>query len=160
MITTQSPKTTKQCACKNHKHCLHCNKLMRNTAVTYNGYCMHCWNSACKVAAERPENKPPTGYKVLKGRKKCIVLGCENWTDQGAFKGDLCCPCHRFVTAGEGQYSQAYRNSLQLIARRLLSRTSLRRMEEMLVSDLDPTHSLIGRRGSYISEADLDKLTG
>lgn len=42
---------------------------------------------------------------------KCIVKDCENHSHEGGFTGDLCNPCHRFITTGEGTSSQAYRNS-------------------------------------------------
>ncbi len=40
----------------------------------------------------------------------CIVKDCENHKHQGRFVGDLCSPCHAFITRNEGKYSQAYRN--------------------------------------------------
>ena len=49
--------------------------------------------------------------EVGQARKKCIVKDCENHTDQGGFTGDLCNPCHAFITKGSGLYSQAYRNA-------------------------------------------------
>jgi hypothetical protein len=42
---------------------------------------------------------------------KCIVKDCENHAHEGGFVGDLCSPCHEFITTGEGIYSQAYRNT-------------------------------------------------
>ena len=47
-------------------------------------------------------------------RKKCIVMNCANHTDEGKFVGDMCSPCHTFVTSGRGVHSQAYRNSRQI----------------------------------------------
>jgi len=47
--------------------------------------------------------------------KRCIVWNCTNQTSEGSFIGDLCSPCHQFVTSGEGRYSQAYRNALKVI---------------------------------------------
>ena len=44
-------------------------------------------------------------------RIKCIVKDCQNHRHEGKFVGDLCSPCHTFITTGEGKYSQAYRNS-------------------------------------------------
>jgi hypothetical protein len=41
----------------------------------------------------------------------CIVKDCENHKHQGHFVGDLCSPCHAFITKNEGKYSQAYRNA-------------------------------------------------
>ena len=41
----------------------------------------------------------------------CIVKDCQNHRHEGKFVGDLCSPCHTFITTGEGKYSQAYRNS-------------------------------------------------
>lgn len=46
--------------------------------------------------------------------KQCIVPHCENTSDQGLFVGDLCSPCHQFITTWVPDYSQAYRNHLKL----------------------------------------------
>jgi hypothetical protein len=43
--------------------------------------------------------------------EKCIVKDCENHKHQGRFVGDLCSPCHAFITRNEGKHSQAYRNA-------------------------------------------------
>jgi hypothetical protein len=43
---------------------------------------------------------------------KCIVKDCENHKEQGGFVGVLCMPCHKFLTIGEGKYSQLYRNTV------------------------------------------------
>jgi len=53
-------------------------------------------------------------------RKKCIVMNCTNHTDEGAFIGDLCSPCHKFVVSGRGTHSQAYRNSKSMEPRRMI----------------------------------------
>ena len=53
-------------------------------------------------------------------RKKCIVMGCENHDDEGEFVGDLCSPCHKFVTSGRGVHSQAYRNAKQIELRKMV----------------------------------------
>lgn len=42
---------------------------------------------------------------------KCIVKDCVNQAHEGQFIGDLCNPCHEFVTTGSGIYSQVYRNT-------------------------------------------------
>ena len=42
---------------------------------------------------------------------KCIVKDCENHRHQGTFVGDLCAPCHEFITTGKGDWSQVYRNA-------------------------------------------------
>ncbi len=42
---------------------------------------------------------------------KCIVKDCVNQANEGRFIGDLCSPCHEFVTTGSGIYSQVYRNT-------------------------------------------------
>ena len=34
-------------------------------------------------------------------RKKCIVKGCTNHSDEGLFQGDMCMPCYRMITTGE-----------------------------------------------------------
>lgn len=42
-------------------------------------------------------------------RIRCIIKHCSNHTDEGKFVGELCSPCHSFVTSGRGKYSAAYR---------------------------------------------------
>lgn len=153
MSTTPIWKENRKCDCKNHTHCLHCNKKMPKSTKSVNGYCLKCWASAADARDPNTDFADPTGFEVLKGRKNCVVLGCENWSDRGVFIGDLCSPCHSFIAKGEGQFSQAYRNSLQIMAHKFVMR-----MEYTLVTDLDPTKS-IGRRGTYISGSELEKLT-
>ena len=51
------------------------------------------------------------GGRFDNSHRECIVKGCENHANQGVFVGDLCSPCHGFITTGEGVYSQAYRNT-------------------------------------------------
>lgn len=48
----------------------------------------HC----CEAALELLE-APPV--------KKCLVKGCENHSNQGTFIGDLCAPCHHYLTSDE-----------------------------------------------------------
>jgi len=43
---------------------------------------------------------------------KCIVKDCENHTHQGKFVGELCSPCHEFITEGKGKHSQVFRNTV------------------------------------------------
>jgi len=43
---------------------------------------------------------------------KCIVKDCENHTHQGGFVGELCVPCHEFITEGKGKHSQVFRNTV------------------------------------------------
>jgi len=58
------------------------------------------------------DNGEPVGHREPRqASHKCIVKGCENHANQGVFVGDLCLPCHTFITTGEGVYSQAYRNA-------------------------------------------------
>lgn len=52
-------------------------------------------------------------------QKKCIVMNCTNHSDEGEFVGDLCYPCHEFVSLGRGICSQAYRNAKQIEPRRM-----------------------------------------
>lgn len=42
---------------------------------------------------------------------KCIVKDCQNHEHEGKFIGSLCSPCYRYITEGEGKYSQAFRNA-------------------------------------------------
>jgi hypothetical protein len=44
-------------------------------------------------------------------KQKCIALNCDNHRHGGKFVGDLCAPCHTFISTGAGVYSQAYRNT-------------------------------------------------
>ena len=44
--------------------------------------------------------------------RKCIVKDCKNHEHQGDFVGNLCAPCHHFISEGSGTCSQAYRNAL------------------------------------------------
>lgn len=46
---------------------------------------------------------------------RCIVSDCENHTDEGGFIGDLCGPCHLFVTTNKPNNSQACRNAFLMI---------------------------------------------
>ena len=41
----------------------------------------------------------------------CITLNCPNRVGQGMFVGDLCSPCHSYLTTMSGRYSQLYRNT-------------------------------------------------
>ena len=141
MTTKTIKRKSKVCECKNHSHCLHCDRKLARSEETGNGYCLGCWRSSIEDGL------------VLKGSKNCIVLGCDNNSRDGSFVGDLCAPCHTFITTGDGQYSQAYRNSLQIIVRRC------KLVEERgIVQALDPTRS-IGKRGVYLSDDDLTKIT-
>ena len=40
--------------------------------------------------------------------KECLVLGCENKTNQGSFVGGLCSPCYTMLTTGEMGYGETY----------------------------------------------------
>jgi len=110
--------------------CLHCSKRQHEAM---NGYCQECLNLVgdCNVGQ-------------LRGRRRCLVLYCSNYTDQGLFVGDLCAPCHTFVMKGEGRHSQAFRNSLRTIATDLTN---------LLVRVLDPT-----MQGPSIADDELRKL--
>ena len=46
---------------------------------------------------------------------KCAVKDCENHNNEGQFVGLLCLPCHRFIAGDGGLYSQAFRNSSDMI---------------------------------------------
>jgi len=46
---------------------------------------------------------------------KCAVKNCENHAHEGNFVGLLCSPCHTFIAGDGGLYSQAYRNSRNMI---------------------------------------------
>jgi hypothetical protein len=42
---------------------------------------------------------------------ECVVQYCDNNSNGGVFYGNLCGPCHEYVTSGRGIYSQAFRNT-------------------------------------------------
>jgi len=46
--------------------------------------------------------------------KKCIIHGCENYDDQGAFMKDMCLPCYEYLAFNKGNHSQAQRNEEQI----------------------------------------------
>jgi len=46
---------------------------------------------------------------------KCAVKDCENHAHEGKFVGLLCSPCHTFIAGDGGLYSQACRNSRNMI---------------------------------------------
>jgi len=66
--------------------------------------------------------------------KKCIVKGCSNLKydsnyphltfAHGEFTGDLCSPCHEYISTGSGKHSQAYRNALTTAAAVLIFQIS------------------------------------
>jgi hypothetical protein len=41
----------------------------------------------------------------------CITLNCPNRVGDGVFVGDLCSPCHTYLTTMQGKHSQLYRNT-------------------------------------------------
>jgi hypothetical protein len=55
-------------------------------------------------------------YAESKGTgMKCAVKDCENHAHEGKFVGLLCAPCYTLITGDGGLYSQAYRNSRNMI---------------------------------------------
>lgn len=46
----------------------------------------------------------------------CTVKGCTNNNIDGPFTGNLCNPCHEFITTGTGRFSQAFRNQKAAVA--------------------------------------------
>jgi hypothetical protein len=59
--------------------------------------------------------------------EKCIVFGCLNHKDEGTFVGNLCGPCHHFITTGKGDAvgsSQIYRNAVSCFVERLAGKLS------------------------------------
>jgi hypothetical protein len=105
MTTKPNSKKNPRCVCKTHTHCLNCDRRLSFRTVAVNGYCKQCW-----VLARATH---------LNGRHKCVVGGCQNWSDQGTFVGDLFGPCYRFVLDGSGIHSQAFRNSVAILAKRV-----------------------------------------
>lgn len=50
-------------------------------------------------------------HREMNSRAKCIVKDCANHKHEGLFVGDLCAPCHSFITEVKGRDSQAFRNA-------------------------------------------------
>lgn len=48
--------------------------------------------------------------------RKCIAHACSNMTNEGQFVGNMCYPCHSFVTTGKGPHSQVFRNAKTALA--------------------------------------------
>ena len=44
-------------------------------------------------------------------KTKCIVKDCANHKHEGLFVGDLCSPCHAYISEVKGGHSQAFRNA-------------------------------------------------
>ena len=44
---------------------------------------------------------------------QCLTLNCTNHVGEGMFVGDLCSPCHEYLTTMRGKNSQLYRNTSQ-----------------------------------------------
>ncbi len=44
---------------------------------------------------------------------KCIVKGCENTSDLGVFIGDICLPCHHYLTIGKIGPTASFLGDLQ-----------------------------------------------
>lgn len=40
----------------------------------------------------------------------CTIVDCDNSSDHGRFIGSVCAPCYNYLTTGNGDKSQAYRN--------------------------------------------------
>ena len=79
------------------KKCLHCG---RKFTVGMNDYCNDCVEMSI------------ADHEELRGRQKCVVHRCENYTDQGEFAGSLCVPCHHYLSDPDCKdtSSQALRN--------------------------------------------------
>jgi len=108
--------------------------------------------------------------------RKCVVKDCENRSDQGRFKGEMCLPCYNFVVLGNGEYSQAYRNFLTKLRITVCAKLVSQAWKE--IGKLDPTEkssrpltfaevseimALVVRlgqepQGSSIADAELQRL--
>jgi hypothetical protein len=85
--------------------CQHCQKSTPLKKLLNGQYCLSCVTYCTNLAIN--------GIKFrLRGARSCVIPGCDNRTDQGDFVGDLCSPCHSYITRNEGTHSQAYRNEI------------------------------------------------
>jgi len=79
---------------------------------------------------------------VGKLKSKCIVKDCPNKRSQGEFIGDLCAPCHNFITTGKADFGncQAARNAVSFAASGLnkLIETHARQVAVILRSASEP----------------------
>ena len=126
----------KCCSKPDHEHCLNCGKKFTDGV---NGYCLKCYGA---VTEDRP----------LKGRKRCIVMNCENYSDMGAFINGLCGPCYLYVVEGHSLYSQLHRNGLNAFATNTAAI-----IKNLLVQLNDPTRTGV-RQSALISDEELRKL--
>jgi len=81
-----------------------------NTIVGYSemqgGWCVY--EHVAGAAYEAVGGPFPTQEQALTAMRdeytrgvKCLVFGCSNHTHQGKFVGDLCAPCHLYLTTGK-----------------------------------------------------------
>ena len=62
-------------------------------------------------------------------RKKCIVKGCPNHSDEGRFEGEMCMPCYNMITTGE--YSRGNTVFHHAEHERQLLKQALRKIREV-----------------------------
>jgi hypothetical protein len=64
-----------------------------------------------------PLNKPyiSKSPNFSESEEKCIVFGCSNRKGEGTFIGDLCAPCHKYITTGEIGHANSFLGKLSRI---------------------------------------------
>lgn len=88
--------------------CRHCRKPKLSKDLLNGEYCAGC----SRLLFRRISVSFPGMYEHLRGARRCAIPGCANHTDEGRFVGELCSPCHSYITLNKGTHSQAYRNEV------------------------------------------------
>ena len=92
---------------------------------------------------------------------KCAVKNCENHEHEGKFVGLLCSPCHTFVAGDGGLYSQAYRNSQEMINVAVkMEHESTMEMLEYLDMKAHPYHSYYKNAAACWARLDIKEHFG
>jgi hypothetical protein len=91
---------------------LYAREVLKNARENYDGYSFgYFHNGDIQLESDARNALNIAFQKIKEGSIKCIVKDCINQTHEGQFVGELCAPCHKFVTTGNGVHSQAYRNA-------------------------------------------------
>jgi hypothetical protein len=91
---------------------LYAREVLKNARENYEGHSFGYFHNGDIQLESDARNALNIAFQKIKGGSmKCIVKDCINQTHEGQFVGELCAPCHKFVTTGNEVHSQAYRNA-------------------------------------------------
>ena len=125
------------CGCRTHRFvCLNCDKPTCPRILERHNdcYCNACWERV-------------RFGKELRYRVRCMIPGCQNYTDQGIFRGDFCAPCYNYIVTGRGTTSQAYRNELVKANLRALAALTAKKSPGSTVANPLGVLALYGKAG-------------